>query len=53
MAEKNNVVKVRERVTVYATDKSKYYRVGDEMSVHPVLAKKLVKAGKAVEKAPK
>jgi hypothetical protein len=51
--EKKRVVRVRERVSVYATDKSKYYRAGDEMKVHPELAKKLVKAGKATEKAPK
>ena len=50
---KGTVVKVNEKVAVYATEKAKYFNVGDEVKAHPELAKKLIKAGKATEKAPK
>ena len=51
------IVKKDERVTVYAksygksTEKGKieYYPEGAEIKVHPELAKKLIKAGKATE----
>ena len=53
-------VKVKEKVTVYsvmyATDANKskqHVAPGEPMEVHPELAKKLIKQGKATEKAPK
>jgi 2-oxo-4-hydroxy-4-carboxy--5-ureidoimidazoline (OHCU) decarboxylase len=51
--ESKNVVKVREKVTVYATGKGGHYRAGDVIKAHPELAAKLVRDGKATEKAPK
>jgi hypothetical protein len=56
MANKNDVgevVKLQEKVTVYATEKCRYIAKGAEIKVHPLLAKKLIKAGKATEKAQK
>ena len=54
MAEKKEkIVKLDEKKTVYATDKSKHYRAGEAITAHTLLAEKLVKAGKATEKAPK
>ena len=49
------VVKVKEKVTVYATGtgKGQYVAKGKELRVHPLLAAKLIKAGKATEKSPK
>lgn len=51
--EKKNIVKVEEKTTVYATDKSKFYTEGEAIKVHPLLAKKLIKSGKVTDKAPK
>lgn len=48
------LVRPKDDVTVYATKKlEKFYKVGEAMTVHSELAKKLVKSGKATEKAPK
>jgi hypothetical protein len=47
------VIDLQAKKTVYATGKGKYYQAGDEITVHPILAEKLVKSGKATEKAPK
>ena len=53
------VIKMNDKTTVYATGggvgKSgiRHLAAGDEMSVHPELAKKLIKAGKATDKASK
>lgn len=44
---KEEVVKVAEKVTVFATSKAKHYNEGEEFEVHPELAKSLIKAGKA------
>lgn len=50
---KEGVVKLNEKVTVYATAKSKHYKEGEEFEVHPILADKLVEAGKATKTASK
>ena len=48
---------MNDKVVIYATGKGisengiKHCVAGEEMSVHPELAKKLIKAGKATEKA--
>lgn len=47
------VVKLNEKVTVYATSKAKHYNEGEEFEVHPVLAEKLIQSGKATKTAPK
>lgn len=44
---KEKVVKVNERVTVFATSKAKHYSEGEALEVHPELAETLIKAGKA------
>lgn len=49
---KGSIVKVAEKVTVYMTKKSKYYTEGTPVDVHPLLAKKLIAAGKASETTP-
>lgn len=51
--EKEEIVKLNEKVTVYATDKSKNYTEGQEYKAHPILAEKLIKSGKATKTAPK
>lgn len=43
------VVKVAEKVTVFATSKAKHYNEGEGFEVHPELAKSLIKAGKATD----
>jgi hypothetical protein len=54
MAEnKVKAVKLDEKKTVYSTGKNRYYAAGDAITAHPLLAEKLIKAGKATEKAPK
>jgi hypothetical protein len=54
MAEKEKkVVKFAEKVIVYSTGETKHLAKGEKMSVHPELAKKLISAGKATEKAVK
>ena len=48
------IVKVAQKVTVYATGSGRgYIKKGEEISVHPLLAAKLVATGKATEKAQK
>ena len=53
--EDGKTVKLKEKVTVYATGKGdgKYLPKGKELKIHPLLAEKLIKAGKATEKPPK
>ena len=53
--EKGEVVKVREKVTVYATGAGNggFLKKGKALNIHPLLAKKLIEAGKATEKQPK
>jgi hypothetical protein len=53
--EKTNegIVDLREKTTVYATEKSRYHKAGEPIVTHPLLAAKLIKAGKATEKAQK
>lgn len=46
----DKVVKLNEKVTVYATDKDKHHTKGESYDVHPELAKKLIAAGKASDK---
>ncbi|MBD8389658.1 hypothetical protein [Dysgonomonas sp. BGC7] len=50
---KGEVIKLNEKVTVYATDKSRHYKKGEEIKVHQVLADKLIAAGKATKESPK
>lgn len=50
---KEGVVKVAEKVTVYATKTAIHYKEGAAFEVHPLLADKLVEAGKATKTAPK
>ena len=50
---KGKIVKAKERVTVYATDKAKYVEAGTKMVVTPTLAEKLLTKGKATKDAPK
>ena len=51
---KGEVVKVQEKTTVYATGTGKpQVAKGGQMSVHPILAEKLIAAGKATAEAPK
>lgn len=40
-------------VKIYWTAKAKHVKEGDEVEVHPELAKKLIASGKATGKAPK
>lgn len=47
-----DLVRPGDVVTVYATDKAKFQKVGAEMEVHPALAEKLIASGKATDKAP-
>jgi hypothetical protein len=47
------VVRMQDKTTVYATGKCRHYAAGDAITVHPELAKKLIKAGRATEKAVK
>ncbi len=45
-------VKPQDPVDVYATEKDPFHDPGEKFTVHKVLAKKLVKSGKATMKAP-
>lgn len=47
------VVKLSEKVAVYGTGKGIYHKAGEMYEVHPLLAGKLVKSGKASMAAPK
>lgn len=52
--EKNeNLIKLSDRETVYATAKCKHWKEGDAVRLHPVQAKAWIKAGKATAKPPK
>lgn len=42
----------QDNVTVYGTATTQFYAEGQAFEVHSAIAKKLVKAGKATEKAP-
>lgn len=44
------VVDLKEKTTVYSTDKDPHHETGEEMSVHPKVAEKLIKKGLATEK---
>lgn len=46
------LVRPNETVTIYATRSNPYSGEGEAMEVHPELAKKLIKAGKATDSAP-
>lgn len=47
------LVRGTDTVKVYWTAKAKHVKEGDEVEVHPELAKKLIASGKATDKAPK
>ena len=47
------LVRATDVVKVYWTAKAKHVKEGDEVEVHPELAKKLIASGKASKTAPK
>lgn len=47
MATKDKKVKPVDDVTVYATEKARFYNVGEPITVHSVQAEKLIADGKA------
>lgn len=51
--EEGTPIDLRERVTVYSTDKDKYHTTGDAMNVAPAVAEKLIKNGMATKDATK
>lgn len=51
--DKDQVINLKEKVTVYATKSAKYHKEGQEISCHPLLAEHMVMKGVAVEKAKK
>lgn len=54
LPENSNLVRPFDKVTVYATGAGGgHHAEGEALEVHPLLAKKLLEAGKATEKAPK
>lgn len=53
MTKTGEVVKLSEKVTVYGTGKGLYHKAGEMYKVHPLLAEKLIKSGKAAVTAPK
>lgn len=50
---KDEIVNLREKVTVYGTGKSDYMPIGRAFEVHPLHAETLVKNGVATEKKTK
>jgi hypothetical protein len=51
--EEGKIVKLGEKVTVYATKKSRTRKEGEKFEVHPLIAEKLINTGKAAKTAPK
>lgn len=51
--EDKNQVRPYEKTKVYATGTGGYHKAGEELEVHPLLAEKLLAAGKATKEAPK
>ena len=52
LPEDSELVRPFETVKIYWTDKAKHVKAGDVAEVHPLLAKDLIAAGKATDKAP-
>lgn len=44
---KDELIKLSDRVDVYATEKCQHWKAGDKVRLHPVQAKAWIKAGKA------
>jgi hypothetical protein len=49
---KDKTVKLQDDVTVYATEKTKFYAKGEAFKVHSAQAEKLIASGKATKEAP-
>jgi hypothetical protein len=50
--QEKKIVDLRERVTVYSTEKDPYHTTGDAMNVAPAVAEKLIKKGLATDSKP-
>lgn len=48
--EKSEVIDLREKQVVYATDKAPYHSAGEEVSCHPKIAETMLKNGWATDK---
>ena len=46
------LVRPKDKVTVYSTDKDPFHKDGEAFQVHRALAEKLIAAGKVTDKAP-
>lgn len=50
---KGQVIKMKEKTKVFATDKHQYATSGDELTMHPTLAEYLIKKGWVTKDKPK
>lgn len=52
-SDKEEVIDLTKKVTVYSTDANPHIPTGEAFEVHPKVAEKIIANGLAVEKAPK